>query len=167
MFLRSLKILQTARMCCFIFWKKISSFFSFVYTKWKVSWMDLFFHAFGIVESTCLCWDFRKFYKMYILRKNMSQYEEIYYCLFILFTVWVVLLNIMEIFICAVQNLDRHHDIETCNLTLVFWMHLSCFICSSRLLLQFCLIWKLSWRSGVWVSQDTSAHLFTSLSCCL
>lgn len=56
----------------------------------------------------------RKFHKLYILRKNMSQYEEMYYLLCILFRVWVFLLNIMQIFIFAIQNLDRHHGIETC-----------------------------------------------------
>lgn len=57
--------------------------------------------------------------------------------LFILFRIWLVLLNIMKIFLFAIQSPDRHHDIETSNLTqcfecifLILYVHLGCFYSS-------------------------------------
>lgn len=127
-------------MCCFTFWRKSHHFFPlYLCTQSERSDGGIYYFVLSKLWNlpTCLCWDFRKFRKVYILRNNMSQYEEIYYWLFILFRVWVVLLNTMQNFIFAVQNFDRHHEIETCNLTqcfecifLVLYIRLGCFYSS-------------------------------------
>lgn len=75
--------------------------------------------------------------KIYLSVLSLENFMKWNLLLFILFRIWLVLLNIMKIFGFAIQSPDRHHDIGTSNLTqcfecifLILYIRLGCFYSS-------------------------------------
>lgn len=123
-FLDLLKFFRNLICVASYFEKVMSSYFVFYIYKVKD-------HLDGFITS---CFRNHELYLPVLSLDNSIKWNLL---LFILFRIWLVLLNIRKLFIFAIQSPDRHHDIETSNLTqcfecifLILYIHLGCFYSS-------------------------------------